>query len=246
MTRLRVVVLALAFAAAGAARAESPAASFARANEAFAAGHWDDAARRYEAIAQQDGVSAPLLFNLANAELRAGRIGLAILAYERAAWLAPGDQDIKANLHRARDFAGLPEPAAPWWQRPRSVLGPDGWSALVGLALLVGCAALLARLFAPRWRTAGTAIAAASGVLLVAGALACGSLWLDTRRGVVLEGGTPLRIAPFEAAEPRLTLTAGEVVRLVERHGDFVLARAADGTSGWMAAARVQPVVPDV
>ncbi len=66
--------------------------------------------------AEAPAVSAPALFNEANAAQRAGRLGPAILNYERGQWLAPGDPAIAKNLHAAREKAGVTAPVVPaWW-----------------------------------------------------------------------------------------------------------------------------------
>src|SRR6202161_2860169 len=49
--------------------------------------------------------SADGLYNLANSYARAGKPGLAVLNYERAALLAPDDPDINANLAYVRTAA---------------------------------------------------------------------------------------------------------------------------------------------
>ena len=58
-----------------------------------------------------------MLFNLANAYYHDGNLGLAILNYERAQLLAPGDSDIAFNLHLARAKAGLPDRPKVWFDR---------------------------------------------------------------------------------------------------------------------------------
>ena len=59
----------------------------------------------------QPRYSADGLYNLANSYARAGKPGLAVLNYERAALLAPNDADINANLEYVRAGAGVrPEP----------------------------------------------------------------------------------------------------------------------------------------
>src|ERR1700722_1594208 len=57
---------------------------------------------------QPIGYSAAGLYNLANSYARAGKPGMAILNYERASLLAPGDPDIQANLRFVRASAHLP------------------------------------------------------------------------------------------------------------------------------------------
>src|ERR1700734_1706005 len=60
-----------------------------------------------ETLAQpsQPPYSADGLYNLANSYARSGKAGLAVLSYERAALLAPGDPDINANLEYVRASA---------------------------------------------------------------------------------------------------------------------------------------------
>ena len=53
----------------------------------------------------QPRYSADGLYNLANSYARAGKPGLAVLNYERAALLAPYDPDIAANLEYVRTSA---------------------------------------------------------------------------------------------------------------------------------------------
>src|SRR5580693_231086 len=53
----------------------------------------------------QPRYSADALYNLANSYARAGKPGLAVLSYERAALLAPDDLDINANLAYVRASA---------------------------------------------------------------------------------------------------------------------------------------------
>src|SRR5215467_6034774 len=59
------------------------------------------------ATSAQAGVSAPELFNQANAAQRADRLGPAILGYERARLLSPGESSIEQNLRIAREKAGV-------------------------------------------------------------------------------------------------------------------------------------------
>jgi len=59
------------------------------------------------AESSQSRYSADGLYNLANSYARAGKPGLAVLNYERAALLAPNDADINANLEYVRTGACL-------------------------------------------------------------------------------------------------------------------------------------------
>lgn len=63
-------------------------------------GNYQLAIKEYEELLKQ-GVSADLYYNLGNAYYRTGNLTKAIIAYERAAVLSPGDDDIKFNLQFA-------------------------------------------------------------------------------------------------------------------------------------------------
>ena len=73
----------------------------AEADSAYAQEHYQKAVQDYEQLLKK-GVSADLYYNLGNSYYRLDNITQAIIAYERALRLAPGDQDIRFNLQMAR------------------------------------------------------------------------------------------------------------------------------------------------
>lgn len=74
---------------------ESP---VAMADTLYMQGEYSKAADAYLAIAQVDGDSPELLFNIANSYAQIGDIGKAVLFYSRANRLAPTNKEIKNNL----------------------------------------------------------------------------------------------------------------------------------------------------
>lgn len=73
-----------------------------QADSAYAAGDYSKALKIYENIAESDGTSPELLFNLGNAAYKEGDYGVAMLAYERAHKLDPGNTRISNNLKYLR------------------------------------------------------------------------------------------------------------------------------------------------
>ena len=63
---------------------ETSASDFSAANRLYAEGKFSDAAGAYEKILQTGAQSPALLFNYANAEFKAGNLGMAIAAYRQA------------------------------------------------------------------------------------------------------------------------------------------------------------------
>ena len=70
------------------------------ADKAYQEKKYQQAIKDYESLLHS-GVSASLYYNLGNAYYRTGNITKAILNYERAALLEPGNSDIRFNLQFA-------------------------------------------------------------------------------------------------------------------------------------------------
>ena len=99
-----------------------------------------DAARRTSQPYFAGQYSADGLYNLANQYARAGKPGLAVLNYERAALLAPNDPDITSNLEYVRATAQVPtEPRTRFTRFARSTSPTTAaWLGVMGVALLGG------------------------------------------------------------------------------------------------------------
>lgn len=72
--------------------------SVAMADTLYSHGEYAKAAEAYQAIAQVDGDSPALLFNLANSYAQTGDLGKAMLYYSRASRLDPTSKEIRNNL----------------------------------------------------------------------------------------------------------------------------------------------------
>ncbi len=188
--------------------------------------------------------SADGLYNLGNAYARAGKPGLAVLSYERAALLAPGDPDINANLTYVRATArvymkprshfarlvAIPSPTAAAWL---GVLGV----ALVGLGLVVGKVV-------PRflWIPSGAIVL---GVALIALCVSNAMLlWPRMHQAVVLIDQTPALVSPAPMADTSFVLREADSVTMAAEHEDFMLIRTGGGLSGWVSRANLGAVVP--
>ena len=78
------------------------AATKAEADQAYQENKFTDAITAYEAILETEGESADIYYNLGNCYYKTKNIAKAILNYERAWLLKPGDADIRFNLELAR------------------------------------------------------------------------------------------------------------------------------------------------
>ena len=112
-----------------------------KANTAYINGDFHAAADAYEELLSRGVSSMKLYYNLGNAYFKDDRIGKAILYYNRALRLAPGNDDIRYNLSvaeaRTKDnIEDIPEFFFVTWMRDiRHTMGCTAWS-LLSLALL--------------------------------------------------------------------------------------------------------------
>ena len=209
---------------------------FEQANQAYSRGDYQQAINLYLEVAAEEGVSGSLLYNLANSYAAAGQVGRAVLNYERALRLAPGNSDIQANLEQVRKDAGLYRDDTPIYERLADLLEADQWLLLSGAAfLLLAVASLVANLTQK--------IAAAPLQLLIGGCLLIITVTLPPallryqswNDGVVTEGEVKLLISPFPEAASAGAIKEGRLVHPGKTHGDYVLVRDRTGRSGWIA-----------
>jgi len=188
--------------------------------------------------------SADDLYNVANSYARAGKPGLAVLNYERAALLAPEDADIRANLDYVRAAAHVPVQTRSRLARIAEAASPAvaAWLGVLGLAL-VGVGVVAGKM------TSRARLARACGILagcaLVALTVSNAMLqWRRMHEAVILVNQTPARVAPVPMGDTAFVLPEGETVTLTAEHEDFVLVRTRGGRSGWVARANVGAVMP--
>jgi hypothetical protein len=188
--------------------------------------------------------SADGFYNLANAYARAGKPGLAVLNYERAALLAPGDADIGSNLEYVRAAAHLRA------DRPGRITSivlavPPTLCAWIGVlgVILIGTGELTARVLRrSRWLRA---LVILPGIALVALTVSQAILlWPRMHAAVVLVDATAARVSPVPMGDTAFVLAEGETVAPTAQHEDFTLVRTRDGQSGWVQRANLGSVLP--
>lgn len=210
---------------------------FQEASSAYSSGDYRSAIDKFESL-QKIGLSAPLLYNLANSYAQNGQIGKAILNYERALRLAPGDSDIRGNLALLREKQGLFQEEKSFTQKFTSVLSLNQWIALATCAFVVFAVVLLFSVSFGLRRTSRYTAAACClliTVMAVFGAFGRYQHWHD---GVVVVPDARLRVSPFEAAASIGTIQEGRVLHMgkSKTHGNFFLVEDETGRSGWLAS----------
>lgn len=216
---------------------------FLEANRAYEAGEWQQAIQLYEELKDHAGLSASLCYNLGNSYVRNGQIGKAVLEYERALLLAPGDTDIRTNLERLRTARGIFQQEVPWWQKMGGLLGLNQW-ALLAVILLMGL--LLLHLATLRFTLSARIVYSLSAASLLLLLLCSGGVAIQYRNWqqavIISPDNTPLLISPFDGAASTGLIEEGCLIRIIKGHNSYALIEDGQGRRGWIPGASFESI----
>ncbi|MEO1258760.1 MAG: tetratricopeptide repeat protein [Bacteroidota bacterium] len=225
---------------------------FQKANEAFQNNNFKEAIKLYEQIGAMNFQSTELEYNLGNAYFREKNIGKAILHYERALLISPGDEDVIHNLSLVRDQVSGRDalPAfflTAWWRNTRMALSSGVWGTLALVLWWLGCGGLCLWLFGKtrEWRKLGFWVGVAGITLsLLPVSLAWSRMAFEenTRQAIIMQDQTTLKSAPDDAGSAILNLNEGEKIDLLDQLGGFWQVRLANGEKGWVSLEKVEEI----
>ncbi len=225
----------------------------AEADSAYVQEHYQQAARQYNALLQQ-GVSAELYYNLGNCYYRMDSITQAVIAYERALLLSPGDADIRFNLQMARSKTIdkiTPESEmffVTWYRSLVNIQSVDAWARMALIALAVAIVLVLVYLFADRiWlRKVGFF---GAGLLLVVFLLSNLFAWqqkrgLDHRTGaVIIRSAVNVKSTPSKNGTELFILHEGTRVTITDdTMQGWKEIRVDDGKQGWLETSEIEVI----
>ncbi|MDE2998058.1 MAG: tetratricopeptide repeat protein [Gemmatimonadota bacterium] len=213
------------------------------ANALYGRGEFREAADRYEEVVSRGVRNGYVFFNLGNAYFKAGETGQAILAYERALRLMPGDEDVLANLRFVNAVKVDRSPddtpnlvtrtlASGYRLLSADVLAVSG-SVCLFLAAAAGVFRLLARSRRALW----------IGLLVLAGMGLCGSGALLTYRiysentvseAIVIAHEARGRSGPGDDYLLVFTIHEGTKVTIERVDERWYLVRLPNGIGGWL------------
>ena len=215
-------------------------------NRLYQDGDFEGALSSYLRVVEAGLESGEVFYNIGNSYFKIGELARAILNYERARRLLPGDEDVRANLELARsltvdEIEPLPRfwvlGAWSWWVGllPRSLL--IGVVALAYLAGTTGVILLLMKRGTSLARWGGRVVLGASSVLLIFGLnLAIRELEIgQAEEAVVMAPQVDVRSAPVDdKALTIFTVHEGTKVRVDRRAETWAEVVLEDGKVGWV------------
>ncbi|MDR0581513.1 MAG: tetratricopeptide repeat protein, partial [Prevotellaceae bacterium] len=216
-----------------------------QANTFYANGQYPDAIRIYTEIEATDNVSPALYFNMGNAYFKQNELANAILYYERALRLSPGDAAIAYNLEMAQlrtldRVDTLPEFFLFTWVRNlRQWASADTW-AMLSLFLVAGTLLCLSGFFfirSVRLRKVSFFMAVAC-VLLAAGSITFAGFQRAEitahDEAIIFPAVVTVKSAPDNTGKDLFILHEGAKVTIIDELSNWQNIRLRDGKEGWI------------
>lgn len=229
----------------------SPDSLYIAANERYSAGNYEQALEIYQALVDSGYTSSSLFYNMGNAAYRSNRLGYAVLYYEKALKLDPGNDDAARNLdfvsmYREDNLEVVPELFIKRWYRDMvDALSVNGWSYLslgIFLVILLGSLAYIFghRLWVKKSGFFSGLIALLLFVLAISALMKRHRQFTDPDRAIIVTPSVVVKSTPASAGTDLFILHEGTKVRTEEEVGEWKEIRISDGRVGWLPAGSVE------
>jgi tetratricopeptide (TPR) repeat protein len=216
-------------------------------------GEFDKSIKIYEDLRSEGYEGASLYFNLANSYYRLGKLGYAILNYERALKNSPSDEDVKHNLA----FASLstvdriqPLPTFflfEWWESLLASLSINGWTYISFFFYILLMIFIVIYFFAKTIFQQKLILFSGLGILMIF-LMAASLLIVKINReeivigGVVIEQSITVKTSPDSKSTDAFVIHEGLKVSLEDQLDEWIKIRLADGKVGWIQGNSVERI----
>lgn len=225
----------------------------AEADSAYVQERYEQAISLYNKLLET-GASASVYYNLGNAYYRTGDMAHAILAYERAYLMEPGDADIRFNLQLARTKTIdkiVPESEMffiTWFRQMIDWYSADQWGRAVVVCFALCVVSLLLYFFAGRmlWRKVGFGVGICTLILAVLFhifAYQQKQKLLVRIHAIVMSSSLTVKSTPSTSGTDLFVLHEGTKVEITDdTMKDWKEIRLADGKVGWVPVKTIERI----
>lgn len=226
---------------------------FNRGNDAYDKGNYKEALSTYRKITEDGYESAAVWYNIGNVYYKLNDIPDAVLYYEKARKISPGDDDINFNLQLAAQKTSDKIEAAPeffitrWWKSSILFFSLHTLAVLSILFLIVGFICLSLYLFAPTVRSKKASfysgvIIILVGLLTVFTAAQQNKYFSSHRMAIIFTGAVTVKSGPSGSAKDLFVLHEGTRVIIGEKEDNWVKIELANGNIGWIHESDIREI----
>jgi tetratricopeptide (TPR) repeat protein len=215
------------------------------AETAYASELYDRAIELYESVIKNYGDSFELYYNLGNSYYKTGKMAHAILNYERALLIKPGDSDSRVNLEMAKQqTVDKIDPLqefflSEWFHSVQNLMGADSW-ATVGIVCFVLFIFCLVLFFFSKWMRLKK-LGFYLGILLFAAVIFANIFAYNQKEELVNRNGAivfsptvTVKSSPDNSGTDLFVLHEGTKVFIRNTVGDWNEIALEDGNVGWI------------
>jgi tetratricopeptide (TPR) repeat protein len=224
-----------------------------QANNYYQLKQYDKAISIYQQIIHEGYVGTALYYNLGNAYYRENKIGLAILYYQKALQLSPGDNDVQHNLAIANTKTVDKIETLPpfflfqWWESLLAFFSVNGWTYLAYIFYILFLSAIGFYFFAkkPKMQRYSFFGGLASVVLLIISiSLLIINLnrQLNIKNAIVIVPAVTVKLSPDNSSNDAFIIHEGLKVREEDHVDNWVKIQLQDGKEGWLPEDKIATI----
>ena len=225
----------------------------AKANKAYTEGYFANAAELYKKVLHSGAESPELYYNLGNSYYKLNELSSAILYYEKARKLDPGNEDVNFNLSVANSkISDKIEPIPElfykrWFRSLREMMAMDEWAKIgiisMIIALLSGFTYFVSNLMILR------KVGFGMGIVFLACSIFClflayqnYSIINNNKEAIIFSPTVTIKSSPDEKSIDLFVLHEGTKVKVIDNIGNWLEIRIANGSVGWLTSTAVEKI----
>jgi tetratricopeptide (TPR) repeat protein len=226
---------------------ESQVMKFNKGSELFAAGKFQEALDQWLAIYKSGYRTASLDFNIGNTYFKLNNVPGAILYFERALLLKPGDEDINYNLQIARSlvvdkYVEIPEIFfVIWFNFISLAFSTNLWAKISIATFIFFLLSFSLYIYSSRYRykVIGFWIAILMLIISISSisfSIRNRSLVFNNHKAIIFSPQVNGKSSPDNSGTDLFILHEGTKVTIEDEVGDWYEIRLSDGNKGWVPA----------
>jgi tetratricopeptide (TPR) repeat protein len=226
---------------------------FEKGNALYNKAQYAQALKIYQQVTDAGYQSAALYFNMGNASFKNGDIPSALLYYQKAHKLSPGDKDINFNIRFVNQRTTDKIDEAPefflsrWWHSFILGFSVSALSIISILGFMIGSGLLIIYFFANAVN-AKKASFFASIVLFFVGMVAIVIAERQTayfdghKQAIVFSSSATAKSSPEAQAKTLFVLHEGTMVNVLSTNNDWIKISLVNGNEGWIKLSDVKEI----